>query len=269
LAHPQSVQAFGSSVFVRPEFAREFADSPRPCLAAIVYESLLDSRSVLLSADEIAFANGQDGLDVVVLHFAMRELDLEPEAVRAALMASSQSCFQSHSGDRINSLLHEVYGPQHAEYMRNGGFRLHDDFGSSWRGDDDALRPYLFRLTREEIAPSAVNPLSFLFHPLRPRIGFSRSEQSVLELALLNESDAEIGVHLGVSLDYVKKIWRRAYGRAASAHPSIAGGSGTRARQTRGMEKRRHSLEHVRIHPEELRPNLRRASARGRRGDGQ
>jgi hypothetical protein len=71
------------------------------------------------------------------------------------------------------------------------------------------------------VQPSVVNPLSFLFYPVPSRIHFSPAEQKVLELALLNESDLEISEDLGVSVDAVKKTWRRAYQRAARLAPLL------------------------------------------------
>jgi hypothetical protein len=82
---------------------------------------------------------------------------------------------------------------------------------------------------------------------------------------MLNESDAEIAAHAGVSLDSVKKTWRRAFERAAAVAPHLfaadhapEGRGPARARdacnQSRGSEKRRHLLEHLRLHLEELRP---------------
>jgi hypothetical protein len=152
--------------------------------------------------------------------------------------------------------MQEVFSRQAAEYMKAGGFHIVSDF-SDGRGplarESDA---YLLLLRKDQVQPSVVNPLSFLFYPVTPRIHFSGAEQKVLELALLNESDPEISEDLGVSLDAVKKTWRRAYQRAARAAPQLLGsGEEIDGSSSRGVEKRRHLLEYVRIHLEELRPH--------------
>ena len=92
-----------------------------------------------------------------------------------------------------------------------------------------------------------------------PGVPLTPGEQRVLIRAMLTESDAQIAVHLGVSLDSVKKTWRRVFERAAHAAPELfasVGGTGKRnSGQSRGLEKRRHLLDHLRSHLEELRPH--------------
>ena len=77
--------------------------------------------------------------------------------------------------------------------------------------------------------------------------------------ALLNESDSEIASAMTISLDAVKKTWRRAYDRVAVAAPSLLGKATAAASNRRGTEKRRHLLEYLRDHLEELRPTSKRA----------
>ena len=77
--------------------------------------------------------------------------------------------------------------------------------------------------------------------------------------ALLNESDSEIASAMTISLDAVKKTWRRAYDRVAMAAPSLLGKATAAASNRRGTEKRRHLLEYLRDHLEELRPTSKRA----------
>jgi hypothetical protein len=78
----------------------------------------------------------------------------------------------------------------------------------------------------------------------------------VLAHALLNQTDAEIARRLGLSVDAVKKTWRRIYDRISTRLPYLIDeerkpGGG------RSSEKRRHVLEHVRAHPQEVRPMVR------------
>jgi hypothetical protein len=110
-------------------------------------------------------------------------------------------------------------------------------------------------MQREDVRPSVVNPLSFLFYPAAPKINFSPGEQRLLERALLNQSDLEISEELGVSSDAVKKTWQRVYDRTSRALPHLLATNDAGAGNARGVEKRRHVLEYVRIHLEELRPH--------------
>jgi DNA-binding CsgD family transcriptional regulator len=114
----------------------------------------------------------------------------------------------------------------------------------------------LFVLRRAWVQPGAIDTLSSLFHPPSPQIGFSPSEQRVLVHALLNQSDAEIARRLGLSLDAVKKVWRRIYDRVSRRLPYLVADE-RKSGRGRSSEKRRHVLEHVRAHPEEVRPTIR------------
>jgi hypothetical protein len=255
--HPDSIEAFGASVFVTDAFAAAFSSGPRPYLSAIIYDEILSGRSPVLTRAQIRESNSSTGLNVAVLHFCLRNPDMSDARTQKALQAGSAAFYFCHAGYKLNAMLHEVYGAQHAGYMKTGGFRLLTDF------DDGAFpevanappahRPFLFLLRREWMEPAAVSQLAFLFQAPRPQFGFSQTERHVLLRALLNEPDVQIAASLGVPLDTVKKVWRRAYERVAHVMPYLLH-STQPAGTHRGTEKRRHLLEYLRSHLEELRP---------------
>lgn len=76
-----------------------------------------------------------------------------------------------------------------------------------------------------------------------PRCGFSANEQLILMLALDGKTDEAIACALNASVATVKKRFRIIYEKFG------LGGDGAR-----GAETRRHLLNSVREHPEELRP---------------
>jgi hypothetical protein len=106
------------------------------------------------------------------------------------------------------------------------------------------------------VQPGVIDTLSSLFYPPSPQIGFSPSEQRVLVHALLNQTDAQIARRLGLSVDAVKKTWRRIYDRVSRRFPYLVADE-RKSDGGRSSEKRRHVLEHVRAHPEEVRPAIR------------
>lgn len=142
--------------------------------------------------------------------------------------------------------------------MERGGFRLIHDFHRERPGDFEGLPreqdPYLFMLRGAWMEPGVIHPLSQLFSPPLPRFGFSASERRVLEGALLNESDRQIAERLGISPDGIKKLWRNVYQRASREMPGLIPEPGPSLPGSRGQEKRRHLLEYLRLHLEELRP---------------
>jgi len=259
--HPANIEAFGMSAFVTDRFAEEFCASPAPYRPALLYERMLAGEDVVLSAQELLRANTTTGINIVVLHFGMRNEDLAAARSAQALAAGSAAFYFFHSGYCVNWVINEVYGAQAAQYMEAGGFRLVRDFHkeapAAFADVSPAHYPYLFILRRDWIEPGAVNPLSMLLsNPVPPRIFFSSTERRVLERALLNESDAQICAGLGVSVDAVKKTWRSIYGRVSRRAPFVIPESDRGPAGSRGQEKRRHLLEYLRTHLEELRPSL-------------
>jgi DNA-binding CsgD family transcriptional regulator len=257
--YPASIEAFGLSVFVTDAFVEEILRHPTPYVAATFFNWMLEGRSPVLSPAEERAANSSSGLNLLVVHFGLRDPDMTHERTRRALQTGSTAFYFTHAGYRFKLLLNEVFGQQAAQYMEAGGFRLIDAFRDPPLPELANVSPdhwpYLFALRREWVAPGAISQLGFLFHPLSPQLGLSTSEQRVLVRALLNESDREIAHALGVTTDAVKKTWRRVYERVALIAPHALGTDDrTRSASGRSTEKRRHLLEYLRTHPEELRP---------------
>jgi hypothetical protein len=250
------IEGCAISAHVGGEFVERSLREPQPYLSALFYEEMLAGRSPLLSAAEVVTANRSGNLNLLVLHFGLRNHDLSDASSRAVLRAGSQAFYFFNSGYRYGFLLQEVYGRQAADYMQAGGFRLLHEFDKY--GHALAERPFWFGLRKEWASRGAVNEMGFLFDPPAPRFGFTHAERRVLLRALLSQSDAGIAAALGVSLDAVKKTWRRAFDRAAAAAPHLfvldaVAVTGARE-QGRGFEKRRYLLDHLRTHLEELRP---------------
>lgn len=256
--HPANIEGFGLSVFVTHRFVEEFCASPRPYLAACFYERVLAGDHVVLTDQQLRNANTASDLNVVVLHFGLVNEDLADRRTEQVLAAGSSAFYFFHSGYRIHTLVNEVYGPQQRRYMERGGFRLMHDFRRERPADFEGMAPekdpYLFMLRRDWMDPGVIHPLSRLFSPPLPRFGFAPSERRLLEGALLNESDQQIANRIGRSPDTIKKLWRSIYDRASREIPSLIPEPDEAPSGSRGQEKRRHLLEYLRIHMEELRP---------------
>jgi DNA-binding CsgD family transcriptional regulator len=263
LAHPECVEACGVSVFVSDRFVEQLSDRPAPMTAARLYQEYLAGTSPVLSASEIRARNSSCGLNLFVLHFGLRNHDMTAPRTMQALQVGSAAFYFFHSGYRINSVAFEVFGEQQARFMEAGGFQLVTDFGSQgaqFRITPE-FRPCLYGARKTDIAHGAVNQLSFLFHPQEPMLELSLAEQRILLRALQNAPDTDIADALGISLDAVKKAWGRIYARVATIAPYLLASDAPHTGPHRSLEKRRHLLEYVRNHLEELRP---RVSRRGR-----
>jgi hypothetical protein len=86
-------------------------------------------------------------------------------------------------------------------------------------------------------------------------------QQQVLLHALFNESDEEIAQGLGISVETVRKHWRSIYRHVQEIDPAFFPG-GRSDGESRGPEKRRYLLSHLRLHLDEIRPRMRPRSRR-------
>ena len=117
-------------------------------------------------------------------------------------------------------------------------------------------QPHIVGITRELEFNRLGSWIGSLFDYQPPELGFSRSEQRLLQAALAGESetDQELSETLGVSVPTIKKMWRSAYCRVTDRRPEVIPDRERAKRAERGKEKRRHLLAYLRAHPEELRP---------------
>jgi hypothetical protein len=254
-SHPDSIQGFGASVFVTDRFVDEFLAARRRYLDAALYERIVDGPPPVLSEAQVAAANAGEGLNLVVLNYGLRDHDVSNPSTQRVLQLGTTAFYTLHAGYKIKTILNEVFSEGAAQYMRAGGFHLQETVGGP---ESDGQTPLLFALRREWVQRGVIDPLSALFYPSKPQIGFSPAEQRVLLHALLNRSDVEIAEHLALSVDGVKKTWRRIYDRVSSRLPYLIADERKSGDAGRSTEKRRHVLDYLRAHPEEVRP-IRRA----------
>jgi DNA-binding CsgD family transcriptional regulator len=265
---PANIEGFGLTVFVTDAFAEELIGTPRAYAPALFYERLLAGDKVLLAPEELQAAQRAAGIDMLGLHFGMRNHDLSDPRSAQVLNAGTAACNFFHGGYRIRTLSYEVYGEQTARFMERGGFRLVHDFRKTspavFTGVPDDELPYFFALRREWVEPAVISGVSQLFAAQPPRIYFSAAERRILERALLNETDAAIADALGISRNGVLKTWRGIYERVNRRLPQLIPKSGA-AEGGRGQEKRRHLLLYLRAHLEELRPGRPDRAGRAKR----
>lgn len=260
----EQIVAFSAAVFVAEPFIDEVLRTPRPFLAARVYQAIRAGRSPVLDLDGVRRANSGDGLNLVILHYGQMDWDLASPRTRAILKAGHVGFPLAFDGYRLNRILEEVFPDQLAAKLA-AGFMIKSTYGRDVEpGRGDA--PVLVGLFRDD--PTSRLPGSTAasaFHYREPRFFFSAAEQRLLARAALEDADDRtIAARLGVSADAIRQTWRRIYRRVAEIDSSVLGSDATAGVRfgTRGPEKRRHLLEYFRFHPEELRPSLRPTSSR-------
>jgi len=255
---PQSLEGFMASVFVTDAFVDEFRTAGRPCLSAAVYERMLAGGFPVLTATQVRAANSAHGLNLALLHVGVRTSGISDRRAERALRQIGAALFFLRSGYRLNVVLAEAFGRQQASFMLGAGFRrldvsLHDS--RSGRVPPDRL-PHLFMTRKQWNAPAALGQVSMLFHAPAASLGLSRAEQRAVLGALLGQTDREIAATCAVSVDAVKKTWRRIHERMASTIPYLEDSTHLPSvTDQRSAEKRRRLVEYLRYHLEELRPN--------------
>jgi hypothetical protein len=274
LGFPESIEGFGLSVFLSDAFADELAREPRPYVSARLYERLEAGEPLLLTREELARANTRGGLNVLSLHPGLKLYDFShPRAVEALRVFSAGFLF-FHAGYRLKSVAGEVFGSEAAAYMSGGGFRrvpyVPMDLDARMQALPEPQAPGFYVLRRDwGSGAGAINPLTQLFDPPAPRIGFAPSEQRLLERALLGEGDLVIAASFGVSVNAVKRTWRSIFERTARKAPFILPREEEEQSWSpsgRGQEKRRPLLDYLRNHMEELRPTVRPQAVSAPRG---
>jgi hypothetical protein len=244
--HGNPIVAFGSSVFVTPQFATQELQYPRPGLNSRIIESIASGNSVV--EENLCPDSTRDGLDLVVLSGDHSSEVLNLEQIRAAQMLLAYSFVEQHVGYRLNRLLVEIIGRDQREFSDNSNV---------WRtskvfpGGERALAV----LTREDAFSSSGSIAASLFQYREPVLHLRDTDKQLLAEALQEGTDRDIASRLNLSFPSVKKRWLSLFDRVEHARPDLLPDGMDRSwNETRGPQKRHRILAYVRSHPEELRP---------------
>jgi hypothetical protein len=163
-------------------------------------------------------------------------------------------------GYRFKELFFQPPVPEHAMAVIQWGAGLVSAEGmrtemSLGEIEDVTRNPCVFVMNAELAASRFGSWASGLFVSRLPQIGFSRSEQRVLEEALRGGTDQELAEELEISISAVKKAWRSIYDRVERTKMGILPSVSNETETTdRGKGKKQRLLAYIREHPEELRP---------------
>lgn len=257
--------AFRISAFVAPGFAQQFADQPFPYVSARVWDCLARADSPLLNRKQVAKANAQANLHLGVLHWCLRNRNPQnPETL--AVLALVPAAWQAvHGGYHVESIaFYEVYGPAHGAVMRNIGYQQLAFKQSTHRlnGVETSNLPACFSVHRDQVLLGAAALMGVsMFQASQPRFGLSPAQQRMVLVALEGAADRQLATELSIAYDSVRKAWESIYRRIEDVDAAVLPDSGTDGNH-RGVEKRRHVLEYLRQHLEELRPISRSVSRR-------
>jgi hypothetical protein len=256
----QLILAFGMFVFLGDDFVVEMLRSPVPYVSSAVYARILSHRSPLLSTSEIRAANTAGRLNLLILHFGMGRATVDDGQQRAIAVAAQTGFRLCSMGYRLSRVLQEAYGSAELPFFTSAGFVLKSDYAAFYARQPHHVpppdrRPHLMGLFSTD--PECRYPGNALADHFQaappPQIRFSGAEQRVLLHSIMDESDETIANSLGVSLDAVKKTWRRIHQRVTLRAPHLLDDGGDIG-PVRGKERRRQLIQYLRYHPAELRP---------------
>jgi len=164
-------------------------------------------------------------------------------------------------GYHIKEFLAEPIGREMSKWMLDAGARIRHGYPNCSRRiafpkPELSRRPLLVGLTRQEALTHSGGNIASLFIYTAPRFHFSRSERALLERALVGETCEQLAASLCVSTWTVKKRWHAIYDRVTDVDNELLPPPVAYAAQagSRGAERRRHLLNYLRQHLEELRP---------------
>jgi hypothetical protein len=264
------IVSFGAAVFVNDEFCAQAQLTLPPYLGVEMARRYVARQLPALNRKQVARANATDGLNVMMCFEGWTQHGFAPEQFLVLREKQKEAFHLALRGYRIKEFLTDPIGRETSQWMLDAGARLRRDYSNYFRRHripepEPWQRPCLLGLTKQEAFAHPGGSIAGLFIYTPPRFRFNRSQRILLLHALMGETCENAAASLFVSPWTVKKRWRAIYDRVADVDsellsPPIA--YGVRA-SSRGAERRRHLLNYLRQHLEELRPY--KASPRRRR----
>jgi hypothetical protein len=225
---------FGMTGWSRPEtIARVREEKPRLFRDALLRREA-QRKQVLLSPKQVAEANGRGELALVHFGGCPEVKDFTQERGFEVHRMAFSFFMTVHAGYRIGEFWQENLAPEASLHAESMGMSLVQE---TELGLGQQAKLFCFRHSDAVAKPGA--QLAYLMKYPPGKLGFTPAQQRLLELALLDYSDAAAAEELGVSAEAVRKRWRAIHQRHNFGE---------------GKEQRRGLLGYVRQHMEELRP---------------
>lgn len=252
----QRIQGWGVSIIVPPALQEQLqlGRAPRSHLARRAYAALLGGVA-LLDDREIGRLNARGELVLLVMHFALRHVDLADPYTLKVIASANDSFRAFHDGYQWQAMYYENLASAAPIALQSGfqAAQFADEAELASRPPDQ--RPALFALTREQaLAQMPGTTARNCFEWQAPRFRFNAAQRRLLFNALCDEHDDALMALLDVSVHGLKKLWRGIYERIEAVEPEFFGEPAGGDDGKRGPEKRRQVLAYVRQRPEELRP---------------
>jgi hypothetical protein len=216
-------------------------DEGQRCQDRSILEQALDAEArcqpVFMNKRQIANGSSQETLEM--LNFMVVSAPASPSFGEDVTVVHNAWTFFVQ-GHRMRALWHENAFPHVSDGLCAAGWHRVRGFT---RPSGEVVT--LLHLSRTD---PAVIMSGVTFSPPRPRFGFTRGEQHLLEFSLLDYTDQEIAAFLHLTPDAVKKRWRSIHVKVMAKEPDLL------ASIQSATGRRRTLLGRIRQSLEELRP---------------
>ena len=255
------VVSFGAFVFVSDEFCSEARSRLPPYLGVELARLYLSRELPVLNREQVARANGGEGLNVLMCFEGLAQDRFSFEQFLMIRGKQSEALHLALSGYHVKEFLADQIGEEPLQWMLDAGTRLRRDYRNCFRKSgfpepESSRRPWLVGLTRDEALAHPGSNIASLFIYSPPRFHFNRSQRMLLQHALMGETCETLAKSLSLSPWTVKKRWHAIYDRVDDVDSELLPASSAYSAHasSRGAERRRHLLNYLRQHLEELRP---------------
>lgn len=248
-AGPSQLVAHGASVFLSDAMAERLKDEP--FVAAQVAREALSGGDGVFGLKEVRKGQVRGDLNLLLLHAQYLEAPTGAMGEAEIYEVLARSFFEHHRGYRIRQCFIEAFSPEAARHHLGSGLRVRADHGAA---EASPQTPWLLGVSREESEENPGARIASLFVDYPIRIGLRKIHREVLSLALLGAVDEEIAEGLCLTHSAIKRRWESIYETVDREAADVVWGNRLNLGPVRGPERRRHLLNYLREHPEEMRP---------------
>jgi DNA-binding NarL/FixJ family response regulator len=247
----------GVYVVVTDEFTREMKTAPMFWNGPELARRITSGRSPLLTNEQLRRANSTSGINLMAWPIGPPVQDQGRMNVNVMVMATF---VEEVRGFNMKELYFQTPVAQEAAAVLQWGAEAITENGPQTALSYEEIqemvkKPYEMVMNAELAASRTGSWASGLFISPVPKIGFTRGEQRLLEIALGGSTDEESTKELEISLSAVKKTWRSVYEKVEKSRVGILPtNSDDSENGDRGKGKKHRLLAYIREHREELRP---------------
>ncbi len=247
--------------FVSDQFASDYCNAPYPALTSHLLRLVgAKDTGVFLNRKQQAEGNTGQGMEQVILEFAVEPMDLASPAFSVVMNELYSAHFQFERGYNVKSVFVEA-NSAFEPLILGTGMRPQKYFDIAGTNEDLRIpteagtKRGFYKVSRSEmasLAPSCAAAIIMTY--MAPTFKFTPSEQRLLKRALEGATDDAIATAFDVSRDAVKQTWRGIYDHVLDVMPDMFD-DGSEQASGRGNEKRRRIVAHVRSNLQELKPH--------------